>query len=183
MKGKIIFLIIPFLFSICPIFAASEEGDYLTSEEEILEALSRDEISFTQYYDLIELFREKVSVFGEDIDRLLLIPGVDERWIEAIRATSDHVGPFADKKTFIDWFPFDFERISAFVTFEQFRKGNIGGGAKIYTHGRFIENDLPTSYFTVNARYAKQKAEIRFSQDKDSIRVRRRGIEIPVFNG
>lgn len=182
-KNKIFMRLLLVLLLSTAIFPESDEGDYLTSEEEILEALSREEISFTQYYDLIELFREKVDIFGDDIERLLLVPGVDERWIDAIRSTVGQIGVYASKANFIEAFPFDFERISAFVVFEQYRKGDFGGGARIYSHGKFIGESSPTSYYTITCRYKKSRLEFRFSDDRDSVRVRRRTIDFPALDG
>jgi len=117
-----------------------EAGDYLTSEEDILDALSREEISFTEYYDLLELFRDKVELTGDDLDRLRAIPGVDRRWIEAIEEARENAGLFADRETFERWFPFDFERIRAFVFFEKRERRDMNGSVKLYTHGKFIED-------------------------------------------
>jgi len=166
-------------------FGGADVGDYLTSEEEILDALARDEINYTQYYDLIELFREKVSVFGDDLDRLLVIPGVDRRWISGIREAAAHAGQYADKETFLGWFPYDFERIESFVIFEKRAKGDFGGGTRVYTHGRFIDSDpyYPKTYINLSGRYLKSSLEIRLHEDRDGVRCRRRNLEARLFGG
>lgn len=165
------------------IIAASDAGDYITSEEDILNSLARDEINFTQYYDLLELYRDKVSIYDPDLDRLLVIPGVDRRWIDAIESAAKKSGPYADEDLFLKWFPYDYERISAFIIFEKLAKGQLGGGTKIYTHGRFLGDDYPTTYLTFSGRYDKAILDIRFREDDDGFRCRRRSLKSNIWGG
>ena len=161
----------------------ASEGDFLTSEEDILDALSREEINFTQYYDILELFRDKVSVFGDDIDRLEVIPGVDRRWIAAIRDAAEKAGPYAERETFIRWFPYDFDRIAAFVVFDRPARSGRRGGAKFYTHGKWIEDDIPTTNTTFRFASDNLKFETRVIDDEADIRCRRRKVEFGALGG
>jgi len=178
MKFLLFFLVLPIT-----ILAASNFGDYLSSEEDILEALSHEEISFTQYYDLIELYRDKVNVFGDDLDRLLVIPGVDTRWIEAIENAAGKAGQYSDLEIFLRWFPFDFDRISAFIVFERSKKGLIGGGIRIYSHNKYVEDYIPTSNFKFKGRYDRAKIDLSLVSDQYGFRVRRRKLQMGIFGG
>ncbi len=157
----------------------------MTSEEEILDALARDEINFTQYYDLVELFIEKVSVFGPNLERLLVIPGIDRRWIDALHEAVAHAGPYGTEEQLIRYFPYDFERIAAFIIFEKPTKRDWSAGAKLYTHGRYIAEDpyYPKSYITLDAKHSGLGADIRLHEDCDGTRVRRRSLSGKLFGG
>jgi len=163
----------------------NEVGDYLTSEEEILNALSADEINFTQYYDLVELFREKVSIFSPDLDVLLIVPGVDKRWIEALLRAVEKAGPYATPEQIVGYFSYDFDRIEPFVIFDKPAKRDWRAGAKIYTHGRFLDIDpyYPKSYFTADARYRAYSLNLRFQEDQNGFAFKRRGLDMRVLDG
>ncbi len=176
---KILFLLILPTITL----ATSGAGDYLTSEEDILAALSNEEISFTQYYDLLDLFRDKVNIFGPEIDRLMIIPGVDQRWIIAIENAATRAGIYADRETFIKWFPYDFERIASFVAFLEDEQGVFGGGAKIYTHGKFIDCDYPTTNISISGRYRNFDIELSLIEEEDEIRCKRRSISAKLLGG
>jgi len=167
------------------LLAASGPGDYLTSEEEILDALAKDEINFTQYYDLLELFREKISVFGSDLDRLLIVPGVDKRWIDALGDAVAHAGPYATQEQVLGFFPFDFDRIDAFIIFDKPTKRDWKAGAKVYSHGRFIDDDqyYPKTYYTIDGGYKTTDIGFRLHEDADGLRCRRRAFETEVLDG
>lgn len=173
-------ILIPFA-----LLASNDAGDYLTSEEEILDALSREEINFTQYYDLVELFRDKVSVFSEDLDKLLIVPGVDKRWIDALLHAIEMAGPYADPDQIIRNFPYDFERIESFVIFDKPTKRDWRASGKIYSHGRFIDSDpyYPKTYFSADARYKSYDLNLRFHEDQDGFKCKRRDIEMDIFGG
>ncbi|MCK5833938.1 hypothetical protein KAH81_09765 [bacterium] len=174
MKKSVFLLIIFSVFAFDP-------GDYLTSEDDILEALSREEISYTQYYELLELMRDKVNLVCSDLTPLLVVPGVDERWVKAIEEARGNAGYYANRDVFIRWFPFDFERIEAFIYFEEEEKRSVHGNAKIYTHGKLIENDIPTTNGTIDIGTEIIKAECRFI-DEESFSFRRRTLDVKYKN-
>lgn len=179
MKRFLVALLIPLAL------LASEVGDYLSSEEEILNALASDEINFTQYYDLVELFREKVSIFTDDIDVLLIVPGVDKRWTEALRRAVEKAGPYASPDQIIQFFPYDFDRIEPFIIFDKPTRRDWRAGTKIYTHGRFIDSDpyYPKTYFTADARYKAYTIDLRMQEDQNGFAVKRRKLELKLFDG
>ncbi|HHS51232.1 MAG TPA: hypothetical protein ENN07_08975 [candidate division Zixibacteria bacterium] len=162
---------------------ASEGTDYLTSEEDILEALGRNEISYTEYFELLELFRDKVDIMSGDAELLLVIPGVDRRWVEAVHEARGKAGVFADEKAFIRWFPFDFERIEAFVVFEKRERSDFSGSVKVYMHGKYAVDEKMTANMSVSAGSRKVRSEARFLYDGDVMKCRRRCVRADVLGG
>ena len=180
MKNGFALNILILVFSIS-IFG-SETGDYLTSEDDILDALAREEISFTQYYDILELFRDKISVFDDDLERLQVIPGVDRRWIGAVREAAGKAGPYASKEDFIRWFSYNYDRISGFVIFEK-TMGAARGSIKFYTHGRWVEEEVPTTNATLIFASEWIKLEARIIAEEEGVRCRRRAARIEALAG
>ena len=129
---RVLMLLLVFVVSLA--FAQDIAVQYFQSTDDIREAKDRDEITYDQYVELLQLFEEKVEVNTGNLRRLLAIPGVTREDIEALEAARIDKGPFRNKRDVKRHYRGDFDLIEPFIVVVPPVKINISGYAKVYTN-------------------------------------------------
>lgn len=114
---------------------------YFTQDSDIREAYDRDDISYETYIELLRLIEEKVEVNSGDLQRLLVIPGVNIEDINALERIRQERGFFQDISEVERAFPGDFKFIEPFISVVPPSYFPLKGSLKLYTSRYFKDDD------------------------------------------
>ncbi len=140
---------------------------YFQQLDDIKNAYYNGDITEDQYYELLQLYEEKVEVNTGNLRRLLSIPGVSREDVEALEAARLDRGPFRDMEDVRRYFPGDFNLIEPFITVVPPVKKPFSGYLKIYTSRDFASPpdwDDPSHSGKLYFRSGKWSADIRYRQ-------------------
>ncbi|MCD6595501.1 hypothetical protein J7L68_07495 [bacterium] len=160
-----IFAIVAMLIIIAS--AQDVQVQYFQETDDIKTAYYNNEITEEQYYELLQLFEEKVEVNTGNLRRLLSIPGVERMEIEGLEKARLDKGPFRNEGDVRRIFKGDFNLIEPFITVLPPMKKLISGYAKVYT-SRYYESPSsstdPSHSSKIMLRSGKWSADIRHRQ-------------------
>ncbi|RKZ27353.1 hypothetical protein DRQ29_03675 [bacterium] len=140
---------------------------YFQEPDDIKNAYYNNEITEEQYYELLQLYEEKVEVNTGNLRRLLAIPGVERPEIEAVEKARLDRGPFRDENDVRRAFRGDFNLIEPIITVMPPARKIVSGYFKVYNSRKYESPSSSTdpSYSSkIYLRSGKWSADIRHRQ-------------------
>ena len=155
------------LCGLAAVWAQDIAVQYFQEIEDIKNAYYNNEITEEQYYELLQLYEDKVEVNTGNLRRLLSIPGVTREDVQALERARLDRGPFRDMGDVRRAFPGDFNLIEPFITVVPPIKKHFTGYFKIYTSRDYAsppDRDDPSYSTKLYLRSGRWSADIRHRQ-------------------
>ncbi len=167
--------------------------NYYSSIDDIYASFEVGDLTYEQYTDLVSLFESKVDINYDNLQRLLIIPGVNSNDIAPLKKKLNEGVIFKNLRQVANIFPNDIDLISPFIVIIPKRDLGINGNFRIYTRYNFIapalSNDpyhsgrleLRWSDFSMDYRF-KQQADLELQTTYRNVRYRTNDVEIFLGN-
>ncbi len=167
--------------------------NYYSSIDDIYASFEVGDLTYEQYTDLASLFESKVDINNDNLQRLLIIPGVNSNDIAPLKKKRDEGVIFKNLRQVANVFPNDIELISPFIDIIPKRDQGMNGNFRIYKRCDFeapaLSNDpyhsgrmeLRWSDFSMDYRF-KQQADLELQTTYRNVRYNTNDVEIVLGN-
>ncbi len=133
-------LVLGLLLTLLMVFSMTAQED-ITSEDDLTRMLYEDDISYEDYILLLEIYREKVDVNGNNVGRLAELPWITSMDVnEILELRKQNGNYFKSMSDFESIYGDAFEKIEAFITVLPPNLKLYNGKLRLYNRNRLSES-------------------------------------------